>query len=222
MNVFVKIMRNMIMLTAVLILCCGCAEKSPSAAGTAQTGDASGDYRDYPVSDASIFTIGPSGTGAEITGCKRDIKDKVIVVPERIGGADIVAIGPGAFTEVVHVEAIVLPDSVKTIGASAFTGLEDLKYVYFGSGLRSTGNMMFNYCPALEKIELPDGTERINGYLAVRCAGLKEVIVPASVTKIEGRMLEDFDFDGVVKTPSGSEAEKNALEAGIKVENTSD
>ena len=221
MNVFVKIMRNMIMLTAVLILCCGCAEKSPSAAGTAQTGDVSGDYRDYPVSDASIFTIGPSGTGAEITGCKRDIKDKVIVVPERIGGADIVAIGPGAFTE-VPAAAIVLPDSVKTIGASAFTGLENLKYVYFGSGLRSTGNMMFNYCPALEKIELPDGTERINGYLAVRCAGLKEVIVPASVTKIEGRMLEDFDFDGVVRTPSGSEAEKNALEAGIKVENTID
>lgn len=222
MNAFGKTVRKLILLTAVLILCCGCAGKAPAAAGTAQTEDMSGDYRDYPVSDASIFTIGPSGTGAEITGCKRDIKDKVIVVPERIGGADIVAIGPGAFTETGHVEAIVLPDSVKTIGDSAFTGLEALKCVYFGSGLRSTGNMMFNYCPALEKIELPDGTEKINGYLAVRCAGLKEVIVPASVTKIEGRMLEPFDFDGVVRTPSGSEAEKNALEAGIKVENTSD
>lgn len=195
----------------------GVLEDAPAAdPGTAVTEE---NFRDFPVSDADIFTLDHLDDGIEIEGCKRDIPDRVIVVPDKIAGEDVVSIGPGAFTEVGHVEAIVLPDTVKTIGTSAFTGLEYLKYIYLGSGLKATGDMLFNYCPSLERIELPEGTEKINGYLAVRCAGLKEVVVPASVTKIEGRMLESFDFEGVVRTPSGSEAEKNAIDAGVKVEN---
>lgn len=176
-------------------------------------------FRSFPVSDESIFTIGPVEGGTEIVGCKRDVQDKVIVIPDKISGADVVSIGEGAFTEIENVEAIVLPDTVKTIGLSAFTGCTNLKYVYFGSGLKSTGDMMFNYCNTIEKIELPEGTQKIGGYLATRCSALKEIIVPASVTEINGRMMESFDFNGVIKTPAGSEAEKNAIEAGIKVEN---
>lgn len=176
-------------------------------------------YRDFPTSDESMFSTSPVDGGIEISGCKRDINDKVIIVPQSIGGVEVVGVGKGAFVEIENVEAIVLPDSVKSIGDNAFTGLTKLKYIYLGSGLKATGYMMFNYCTAIEIIELPEGTEKIGGYIAARCSALKTIIVPGSVTEINGNIMESFDFDGIIRTPAGSEAEKNALEAGLTVEN---
>ncbi len=236
-----------LLLTIALVLCTACSNKdtgnenseSTEQAAKSEKGKNTGDegndaatetvsadaavteknFRSFPITDESVFSTSPVDGGTEISGCKRDIQDKVIVVPQTINGVEVVGIGKGAFVEIENVEAIVLPDSVKTIGDNAFVGLINLKYIYLGNSLKETGDMMFNYCTALETIELPEGTEKIGGSLAVSCTALKTIIVPASVTEIKGNMMENFDFSGVIKTPAGSVAEKNALDAGLTVEN---
>ena len=176
-------------------------------------------FRSFPATDESVFSIKTEGDKAEIEGCKRDIPDKVIVVPETISGYKVVSVGFGAFTEMENVEAIVLPDSVESIGKSAFTTCEKLRFVYLGSGLKSTGDTMFNYCNALKEIELPDGTTTMNGCIAGRCSGLEIITIPASVQEIQYGIISPQEFSGVIRTPAGSVAEKNAQELGLKVEN---
>ena len=78
---------------------------------------------------------------------------------------------------------------------------------------------MFAHCIGIEKIELPDGVEKIGGQVATQCYSLKEIVVPASATDIPNGIMYSDEFDGVIKTPAGSEAEKVALEYGLKVEN---
>ena len=175
-------------------------------------------FRDFPVSDESIFSIKTVDNGAEIEGCNKEIKDKVIVVPETISGKKIVGIGYGAFHELENVEAIVLPDSVEWVGDSAFTGCDKLRFVYFVTGLKSTGKLTFNYCNSIKEIELPDGITKLNGLIATRCSSLETIIVPASVTDIKMGIISKKEFNGVIRTPAGSEAEKYCLDYGLKVE----
>lgn len=176
-------------------------------------------FRSFPVTDESMFNVDDAEGGVKLSRCKSELKDKVIVVPEKIGGAEVVAIETGAFIDNEDVVAIVLPDTVKMIEDTAFNGCTKLKYVYFGSGLKETGDMMFYFCKSIEKVELPEGIERIGGIIAFNCTSLKEIIVPASATDIPNGIMLSDDYSGVIKTPSGSEAEKVALEYGLKVEN---
>ena len=103
--------------------------------------------------------------------CKSELRDKVIVVPEKIGGEEVITVGTGAFYE-NEAEAIVLPDTVRVIEESAFLGCENLKYVYLGAGLKETGYIMFSACKSIEKIEIPEGVEKVNGMIAFNCPSL--------------------------------------------------
>lgn len=195
------------------------SEKEEEDKGAANGQVTEENFRSFPVTDESMFNVDDAEGGVKLSRCKSELKDKVIVVPEKIDGAEVVAIETGAFIDNEDVVAIVLPDTVKMIEDTAFNGCTKLKYVYFGSGLKETGDMMFYFCKKLEKIDLPEGTERINGVIAFSCSSLKEIIVPASATDIPNGIMLSEDFDGVIKTPAGSAAEKAALEEGLKVEN---
>ena len=190
------------------------ADKKPDK-NTAVTKDS---FRSFPVSDESIFGFNVVEGGLEVSGCKRDVADKVIVVPETVNGKKVVSVGFGAFTELENVEAIVLPDSIERIGDSAFTGCEKLKYVYLGTGLKETGSPLFNWCPVLKEIEFPDGMTVMNGAAAAGCGSLESITIPASVTDIKIGIVAPDEFNGVIRTPAGSEAEKVALEYGLKTE----
>lgn len=176
-------------------------------------------FRDFPVSDESIFGFDEVEGGLEVGGCKRDVADKVIVVPETVSGKKVVSVGFGAFTELKNVEAIVLPDSIERIGESAFTNCDNLKFVYLGKGLKSTGNMTFNMCKAIKEIELPEGMTSMNGIFAFNCPSLEVITVPATVKDVGNGIVSSKDFNGVIRTPAGSAAERYALEHSIKVEN---
>lgn len=165
-----------------------------------------------------MFYVDNVEGGVELSSCKSELKDKVIVVPKKIYGKEVVTVDTGAFLENENVIAIVLPDTVKKIKDTAFCDCGNLKYVYFGSGLKETDDMIFNFCNSIEKIEFPDGIEKV-GYVAFNCASLKEIVIPASATDIPNGIMNSELYDGVIKTPAGSVAEKAALEDGLKVEN---
>lgn len=237
-----RVRRVLVLTTVIMVLCAACSknENQNNAVQTTQETADSADqgeqkeeaelsnaneevtkdnFRSFPVSDESIFTVIETDDGVDIKSCKRDIQDKVIVVPETIGGKKVVGIGFGAFTEIGSVEAIVLPDSVERLGDGAFTGCENLKYVYLGTGLKCTGDATFNYCNALKEIDLPEGMTTMNGRIAGRCSGLEIITVPATVTEIKTGIISAHEFEGVIRTPAGSEAEKYAMEHGLNVEN---
>ena len=215
-----------LLVAAVILGAVSCKKSAPASDETGQKSSKSviskvteENFRSFPAADESMFNVEHVNGGVALTKCKAELKDKVIVVPEMISGAEVVAVARGAFYENDDVVAIVLPDTVKIIEGSAFFDCENLKYVYLGSGLKETGDMVFNYCGSIEKIEFPEGIERIGGIIACDCASLKEIIIPASATDIPNGIMVRDDFNGVIKTPAGSVAEKIALEDGLKVEN---
>lgn len=133
-----RVRRVLVLTTVIMVLCAACSknENQNNAVQTTQETADSADqgeqkeeaelsnaneevtkdnFRSFPVSDESIFTVIEADGGVEIKSCKRDIQDKVIVVPEMFGGKKVVGIGFGAFTEIGSVEAIVLPDSVERL-----------------------------------------------------------------------------------------------------------
>lgn len=235
--------KRILVLTAIItVLCTACSNKenqnevtdttqaeSGSTKETEQAGDSKQNnketevtkenFRDYPVSDESIFGFDVVEGGLQIGGCKRDVADKVIVVPETINGKKVVSIGFGAFSQLENVEAIVLPDSVVKIGEGAFTNCDNLRFVYLGTGLKSTGNMTFNMCKAIKEIELPEGMTSMQGIFVFNCPSLEVITVPATVEDVGDGIVSSKDFNGVIRTPAGSAAEKYAIEHGIKVEN---
>ena len=195
------------------------SEKEEEDKGAANGQVTEENFRSFPVTDGSMFYVRDVDGGVAISGCKSELKDNVIVVPEKISGSEVVAVAMGAFFENEGLIAVVLPDTVKKIEKFAFGECPNLKFVYFGTGLKETGDVMFAHCIGIEKIELPDGVEKIGGQVATQCYSLKEIVVPASATDIPNGIMYSDEFDGVIKTPAGSEAEKVALEYGLKVEN---
>ena len=194
-------------------------DKKDKDKGTVNAQVTEENFKSFPTTDESMFYVGDAEGGVAISGCKAELKDKVIVVPEKISGSEVVAVSMGAFKENEDVVAIVLPDTVKKIEGTSFLDCGNLKYVYFGSGLKETGDMIFNFCKNIEKVEFPDGIEKIGGLIAFNCTSLKEIVIPASATDIPNGIMPSDGFDGVIKTPAGSKAEKVALEYGLKVEN---
>ena len=214
------------LIAAVMIGAVSCKKNTPASEKSEQKNNKSADinvteenFRDFPVSDESIFGFDVVDGGLEIGGCKKDVADKVIVVPEKINGKRVVSIGFGAFSQLENVEAIVLPDSIERIGEGAFTNCDNLQFVYLGKGLKSTGNMTFNMCKAIKKIELPEGMTSMNGIFAFNCPSLEVIIVPATAEDVGDGIVSSKDFHGVIRTPAGSAAERYALEHDIKVEN---
>ena len=103
------------LIAAVMIGAVSCKKNTPASERSEQKNNKSADinvteenFRDFPVSDESIFGFDVVDGGLEIGGCKKDVADKVIVVPETINGKRVVSIGFGAFSQLENVEAILV------------------------------------------------------------------------------------------------------------------
>lgn len=94
-----------IAITAVLALsACGKAKsdapKGESAVEvTANSKVTEENFRSFPVTDESMFYVDNVEGGVELSSCKSELKDKVIVVPEKIYGKEVVTVDTGAFLE---------------------------------------------------------------------------------------------------------------------------
>lgn len=159
-------------------------------------------FRSFPITDESMFYVDDVEGGVAVSGCKSELKNKVIVVPEKISGSEVVAVSSGAFFENERLIAVVLPDTVKKIETFAFGECPNLKFVYFGTGLKETGDVMFAHCIGIEKIELPDGVEKIGGQVATQCYSLNEIVVPASAADIPNGIMYSDEFDEVAAAHS--------------------
>ncbi|MGL4731022.1 MAG: leucine-rich repeat domain-containing protein, partial [Clostridium sp.] len=106
-----------------------------------------------------------------------------IIIPEKINGEKVTAIGKKAFTEKGLI-SVKIPDTVKNIGDGAFEKCASLKAIIIPNSIKSIGNDAFSGCTNLTSATIPEGLESIGEYAFYECSGLESVTIPSSVNRI--------------------------------------
>ena len=114
---------------------------------------------------------------------------------------------------------VIIPYGIDFIKAGAFRNQTNLKKVDIQARITELQRYTFVYCSQLEEISLPDSLLSIGDGAFEGCTSLEHITIPASVQEIQYGIISPQEFSGVIRTPAGSVAEKNAQELGLKVEN---
>lgn len=130
-------------------------------------------------------------------------------LPDRLGGASVVAIGDSAFEKCGSLRSVSLPASLRMIGNRAFSNCGSLRSlelpaslreigdwafcscrhletVSFPSGLRAIGNDAFRDCRRLAAADLPEGLESIGAQAFHACRALRTVSFPSTLAVADG------------------------------------
>lgn len=106
----------------------------------------------YTVQNGSAVITDCSGTGTDIS------------IPAKINGLSVISIGNYAFSELIDLERVTIPDGVVSVSDSAFWNCSNLKNVTLGKGVAEIGTYAFSACPKLNSFTVKDGN---NSYKAV-------------------------------------------------------
>lgn len=87
--------------------------------------------------------------------------DENVVVPEKLGGKDVIAIGHNAFSGNETVKTVKLPSSVGYIAYEAFLGCTSLTEITIPSSVTSIGPSVFENCTSLSEITIPSSVTYI-------------------------------------------------------------
>ena len=82
--------------------------------------------------------------------------DENVVVPEKLGGKDVVAISCYAFSQNETIKTVKLPLGVDYIGFSAFSGCNSLEEITIPSSVTVIQDNAFRNCTSLKTIEIPE------------------------------------------------------------------
>ena len=83
-----------------------------------------------------------------------------------------------AFAECLHIEALILPDTVESIGTSSFRTCRSLKEIRLPDGLKEIRTCAFLDCGSLTGLSLPDSLERIEDGILTGCVSLAWLDLP--------------------------------------------
>ncbi len=122
-----------------------------------------------------------NGSAITITGYKGS--DAVIVIPSRIDGYTVQAIGDNAFKG-TNVKKVYMAQTLLSIGDSAFDGCTSLETVHFSGATETLGDYAFYECAALKEVNLPAGMKTVGFRAFEGCTGLASIVLPDSVTSI--------------------------------------
>lgn len=141
-----------------------------------------------------------------------------IIVPNKINGIEVVAIGNCAFSS-SNIVKITFPSTVLEIEDYAFSGLTSLEEV-FASNVIRIGESSFSNCSKLKNVYIPK-VINIDSKAFYGCSSLSSLILPASLSvvgefaigyTIEGTLIANFTIYGYV----GSASQIYADAVGIK------
>jgi hypothetical protein len=138
-----------------------------------------GNMKEAAAATEGVFDYEIIGDGkAEITGYNGT--DSEVVIPETIGGLEVVRIGNEAFSG-KSLTNVTIPNSVTSIENYAFEG-NYLKSVTIPEGVTRIGDHAFAY-NELESLTIPDSVTEI-GINAFMMNGLQQVTIPDNVKEI--------------------------------------
>lgn len=149
-----------------------------------------GDY-EYATVNGSVTITRYKGTGGDV------------IIPEILGGNPVTSIGATAFSEILSLTSVSIPDSVTSIGFYAFYYCKKLRSVSIPSSVTSIGQQSFQKCSALTSVSIPDSVASIGRYAFLECSGLTSVSISGSVTSIEEGAFSYCSSLSSVSIPDG-------------------
>lgn len=148
------------------------------------------DYSEFDteLSNGQLTVIGYIGTQSNV------------IIPDELSGYPVVGIGSNAFAKKTFIEAVFIPDSVKSFGTGAFSGCSGLSRVEYDGTLNDWFDISFGdysanpnyYAQNLfindehieGKIVMPDGLTKVPNAVLAGCKDITEVVIPESVISI--------------------------------------
>ena len=125
------------------------------------------------VLDRSAFLTEPYKDGYMITSYRGQAAN--VIIPSRILGKKIIAIGPDAFAHEKALKSVKMENSVLEILDNAFEGCVNLKSITFSDNLQYIGNECFKSCLKLTSVDLPDSLITLGDYAFYQCFNLKRI-----------------------------------------------
>ena len=115
---------------------------------------------------ASAYSTDQAGYRYRIEGGKRASSlptphRKTWPSPRPSTALPVTAIAAGAFSDLVDLERVSLPDSLTSLGAEAFARCTSLRAAKLGCALESIGEGTFRGCSRLERLDLPKSLTNI-------------------------------------------------------------
>ncbi len=131
---------------------------------------------------SDIYTYVLSDDKITITGV--DDVMGTVVVPNKINGKIVTAIGDGAFGGSSKITEVRIPESVSRIGSMCFAYSSSIRYVYLSSSVISIPDGAFYQCSSLDSVSIAYGTANIGSKAFAMCPNLTSVTIPNSIKKI--------------------------------------
>ncbi len=113
-----------------------------------------------------------------------------IIIPEKIRGITVKAIGDNAFSG-SGITSVKLPETVTKIGNGAFSGCGMLQSIDGLDRVTAIGNNAFNSCYSLNSVDISSVTGPIGDYTFKRCTSLDSITIPDGVTSLGKSAFED-------------------------------
>ena len=180
----------LILFVALFPLCCLAEEENR------MSGDDCGEHCSWKIEDGVLTLTGYGDinsytrTAPNEVCCQTDAPwhwDKAnitkVVIENEPGTSGFSSVGVYAFSDMGHVQQVVLPEGLEEIKSSAFLACHALKDVNLPSSLTSIAGYAFDAVP-LEHIEIPSGITKIEG-CAFGNAKFKSIVIPENVTSID-------------------------------------
>ena len=112
-------------------------------------------------------------------------KDTHVIIPAKIDGYRVTAIGNFAFDGCKSLSKVTIPNTVTSIGESAFCGCVNLETLNIPSSVTSIGWVAFCGCKSLTSVNIPNSVTSIGDGAFSDCTSLTSVNIPSFVTRIE-------------------------------------
>lgn len=192
---------------ALLLLFCGCSNSKRMLS--------SEEAAEYICTAAEVgFTYSEYGGYVVIDKC--DALFGEVVIPARLKGKTVTAIGDGAFADCRDVTSVVIPEGVVTVGRRAFAGCTALLSVTLPATLENVGLAAFVFCSSLESVTLPAGVKQVGDHAFRECGSLTSVVVEAADVSFGEAVFTFCSSKLTVFAPSGSTAETYAEDSDIR------
>ena len=169
----------------------------------------------YPkVYDIFLYDIDPDNNGYRILGLDPDFLNwqsppNELVIPQKIDGVQVTAIGNSAFKG-VQSQKIVLPEGLLDIYKNAFYN-SGAQQIDIPSTVIYIGSAAFQKCHFLKKVTIPNGVDMIRDNTFRECTYLESVTLPDTLEYIGHYAFAQLETLTYIKIPSECDVESTTF-----------
>lgn len=120
------------------------------------------------------FTVASKSDEIVLTAYNGDSVN--IVIPKKIRGKKVVALGEGVF-QGTDIKSVEIPETVTQIEGNAFKSCTKLEKAVIGSSVEKIGDSAFISCTSLKEVNIPASVKTIGGMPFNGCTQLKDITI---------------------------------------------